>query len=158
MNYFFVEVSLFFLIAALAFRLGDATERTSALVLIGQMSISIVVAFGFGTGRLPARNWVSSTTDAVVLVFLLLVVARSQKIWPPVAAGFQLAALVQDLRISTRLSPYDFAHVTYIVVWGWCVLLSLFLGILIQKGRLFAWLPGINVARRQGLGPKDITP
>ena len=122
-------VAAFILCATYAYKSGGQPERAA----IAAQGIALIITFS--TGLLSGSDdfsfmvWGWLGADLLLMVALLGIALRANRIWTIVLAGLHLAALFAHLAkaLHPQLSP--FAYALFLQFWGWPMLTCTAIGV-----------------------------
>lgn len=103
---------------------GGRYERLAG----GAIFVAWVATVAIASMRLWKPAWGVGVVDALLLVFLVVIALRSDRLWPIFAAGFHLLAVVTHVArlVDTRAGAW--AYATAGVIFGYLLLSALGVG------------------------------
>jgi hypothetical protein len=120
-----VGLTVLFLVSAAALLKGGLEERVTALGLLANVAVSVLLRIN--TGR--HFQWAGFAADLCFLVLLLWVAMRSPKFWPLPAAAFQLLAAITHVGKLADPNINRWAYFTAIVIWTYALFIALGVGV-----------------------------
>lgn len=129
-----IRLSLFvaaiLLCAWYAYRAGGQPERTAVTAQVAALLLTFSNAYllRFDDLALPAWGWI--VIDILLMVVLMIVALRANRLWTLGLAGLQLASIfahAAKILFPNHLSP--FAYAVLLQVWSWPMLLTTALGV-----------------------------
>lgn len=129
-------LTAFTLCAGYAFKAGGKPERVAMMAQLIALLLSSSVAFWRDSGVFATliRGWLM--IDLTLLLVLILVALRANRIWTIVLAGLQLAAIFAHLSktLYPGLSPLGYA--VFVQIWAWPMLIATALGVRNHRRRV----------------------
>lgn len=116
-------------VALLAFLRGGRLERQAAGVIVLAWLASALAPLGGRTGP----SGVIVGIDVLLLIYLLYHAAFSRRLWPVVAAAFQLLIVATHAAFGLRPDLEQWGYFTAYYAWSWGVLAALAAGALTSR-------------------------